>query len=382
MILDRDFFFIAVMGHSDDGNAKGGIPTNLILKIIISLVLLPTVGILLGVNVIAAIIAGAFGVGVLLLLERRYRRGSGFPLKSVLAAISCQGLGILVLSNVLGGAGLFALGANAIAGLHGYSLATEFSEDVKTMSVILPCANEMMFAVKTARSIGELTPKEVLQEIIVVDDGSTPPLEEYFKENGADVLEKYPVKFVRHETFTGLINAKKQGGDRATGDVLTFLDCHVLPRDYGEGKSWSDGIMSRIAGNYKRIVVPSITDLDHATWTEIGRPPGIAKCYLSFDVDFLWFDSEDDFVPIMSGGLLAMSRRWWVETGGYDASMIGWGGENIDQSLRAWLCGGEIVQATGMSILFSLLSPGCFQTPMLRMLMNALHVYDLDICGA
>ena len=48
----------------------------------------------------------------------------------------------------------------------------------------------------------------------------------------------------------------------------------------------------------------------------------------------------------MSGGLLAMSRRWWKETGGYDDAMRGWGGENIDQSLRIWRCGGEIVSAT------------------------------------
>lgn len=40
-----------------------------------------------------------------------------------------------------------------------------------------------------------------------------------------------------------------------------------------------------------------------------------------------------------------MSRRWWLETGGYDTQMMGWGGENIDQSLRTWLCGGEIVSA-------------------------------------
>ncbi len=93
-------------------------------------------------------------------------------------------------------------------------------------------------------------------------------------------------------------------------------------------------------------IFPSIVDLDADAWKEIGRPNGIAKCYLSLDVDFRWFDSEDDFVPILSGGLLAMSRRWWIETGGYDTGMIGWGGENIDQSLRAWLCGGEIVQAT------------------------------------
>ena len=40
-------------------------------------------------------------------------------------------------------------------------------------------------------------------------------------------------------------------------------------------------------------------------------------------------------VPIMSGGLVAISRRWWNETGGYDSSMLGWGGENIDLPKRA-----------------------------------------------
>lgn len=47
----------------------------------------------------------------------------------------------------------------------------------------------------------------------------------------------------------------------------------------------------------------------------------------------------------MSGGLLAISKQWWDETGGYDKAMAGWGGENIDQSLRIWTCGGEIVSA-------------------------------------
>lgn len=71
----------------------------------------------------------------------------------------------------------------------------------------------------------------------------------------------------------------------------------------------------------------------------------MAKCYLTWDADFKWFDSTDMYIPVVSGGLLAISRQWWNETGGYDQHMRGWGGENLDQSLRAWLCGGEIVQA-------------------------------------
>lgn len=72
----------------------------------------------------------------------------------------------------------------------------------------------------------------------------------------------------------------------------------------------------------------------------------MAKCYLTWDADFKWYSSEDNYVAVISGGLLGMSRRWWFETGGYDEHMLGWGGENLDQSLRMWLCGGEIVAAS------------------------------------
>lgn len=58
-----------------------------------------------------------------------------------------------------------------------------------------------------------------------------------------------------------------------------------------------------------------------------------------------WTTDSTKFVPVMSGGLLALSTQWWRETGGYDKDMLGWGGENLDQSLRIWLCGGEIVSA-------------------------------------
>ena len=210
---------------------------------------------------------------------------------------------------------------------------------IRTLSVVFPCANEGVFAVKSAQSMVENTNPFVLHEIIIVDDGSTTPLSTLFT---PEDVERLKLKFVRHESMTGLINAKKAGGDAATGDAIAFLDCHVRPRN-----GWDTEIIQLLDDNYKRIVVPTITSLDIDTWDEISKTEkGIAKCYLTFDADFRWFDDEDnDDVPVMSGGLLVMTRRWWQETGGYDSTMKGWGGENIDQSLRSWLCGGEIVQA-------------------------------------
>jgi len=119
-----------------------------------------------------------------------------------------------------------------------------------------------------------------------------------------------------------------------------FFDCHVAPQP-----GWHNSFLQLIAVNYRRMVVPQITALDVNTWTQVSSGGGMAKCYLTWDADFKWFDSDDMYIAVISGGLLGMSRRWWLETGGYDREMMGWGGENLDQSLRVWLCGGEIVNA-------------------------------------
>lgn len=214
--------------------------------------------------------------------------------------------------------------------------------DVPRFSVVLACADEGEYAWKTAMNIADRTPAEVLEEVLVVDDGSRTSMESVFNGAGIDAAKRQEkrIKILRHDKTLGLMIAKKTGGDAATGDIIVFLDCHcsAQPR-------WHVEISQLIKENPFRMVVPAITDLDIDTWEEKKNSAVNTKCYLTWDADFNWFDDESPEVPVMSGGLLALSAYWWQKTGGYDPDMRGWGGENLDQSLRSWLCGGEIVRA-------------------------------------
>ena len=53
-------------------------------------------------------------------------------------------------------------------------------------------------------------------------------------------------------------------------------------------------------------------------------------CFILWNNDFTWLYNPGRDAPLMSGGLLALSRRWWEETEGYDTKMVAWGGERLD----------------------------------------------------
>lgn len=215
--------------------------------------------------------------------------------------------------------------------------------DLESMSVVLPCAFEGGFAEKTVDAVIANTKPSRLHEIVVVDDGSQPPLQNSWPKRFTEMTSPR-IRIVRHQRTEGLISAKKTGGDAATGDVIVFFDCHVSPRP-----GWEEAFIKQMkrAGDHKTVVVPTITSLDPDTWQEIRGGPSSKACFVLLNADFTWLAGSGRDVPLMSGGLLGISRKWWQETGGYDEHMVAWGGENIDQSLRIWLCGGRIEVAEG-----------------------------------
>lgn len=206
------------------------------------------------------------------------------------------------------------------------------------ISVVLPCLNESEFAVKTVQSFCNRTPSELLAEIIVVDDGSWPPLEVELRRR---VDAACRLRVLRHEDGPrGLMIAKQTGGDAAVGDYIGFYDCHVAPR-----RGWHKETMQLLRAKTRRLVIPMIGGLDIDTWDEIPNGGFVGKCWVNFNADWWWYDDESDYTPVISGGLVATTRQWWTESGGFDPGMHGWGGENTEQPIRTWLCGGDVMRA-------------------------------------
>ena len=97
---------------------------------------------------------------------------------------------------------------------------------------------------RTIYSILHTSPKKLLREIILIDDFSD--LEKYpdlGKPLDDEVKKLKIVKFIRSSERKGLVRARLLGAKMASGNVLTFLDCHI---ECNEGKNIEKTIHSRV----------------------------------------------------------------------------------------------------------------------------------------
>lgn len=227
-----------------------------------------------------------------------------------------------------------------------------------TASVVIIFYNEpYSVLVRTVHSVLNTADRQVLKEIILVDDGSSNvELHEKLDYYLATRLPQDAVKTVRLKNRLGLIRARLAGARIARGEVLVFLDAHcecVV--------DWLEPLLARIQESRTSVLVPIIDVIDAKDFQYS------ANGYQHFQVGgFSWnghFDWIDvpkrererqrqdckvpteicpTYSPTMAGGLFAISRDYFWEIGSYDEQMDGWGGENLEMSFRIWQCGGTI----------------------------------------
>ncbi len=242
--------------------------------------------------------------------------------------ISAGGAGLSLALPFPAAVGLFAVGL----GFYSH-LTTDTPPSYNSVSVILVAYQEHVYLERTIRHILSTSPSNLLTEILVLDDASDPPLSEILESS----FPGHPlIRYSRNPTREGLIRSKTTAARAATGDVIIYLDAHVKPEP-----GWMEPMIAPLRENYRRIVVPLIPVLDE-NMEQVSNFIGI-KLLFDWKLDFIWYEDGTPEVPVMSGGLLAVHRRWFIESGEYDPGMLMWGGENVEQSVRNWLCGGDII---------------------------------------
>ncbi|XP_005606558.1 polypeptide N-acetylgalactosaminyltransferase 4 [Equus przewalskii] len=217
-----------------------------------------------------------------------------------------------------------------------------------TTSVVIAFYNEAWSTLlRTIHSVLETSPAVLLKEIILVDDLSDRVYLKTQLETYISNLDR--VRLIRTNKREGLVRARLIGATFATGDVLTFLDCHC---ECNSG--WLEPLLERISKDETAVVCPVIDTIDWNTfefYMQTGEP-----MIGGFDwrLTFQWHSvpkherdrrkSRIDPIssPTMAGGLFAVSKKYFEYLGTYDTGMEVWGGENLELSFRVWQCGGKL----------------------------------------
>ncbi len=215
-------------------------------------------------------------------------------------------------------------------------------------SLIIAAYNEGPNVRRTIDACGRAGFASLEAEILVIDDGSTDGVTSDLGDLGD--LEGL-VRIERLGTRGGVASARDFGARRARAETLIFLDAHCQPDPLALNRL-VDGVEAWDGG---AIITPALAVLDPETWqTDYGAITHGSTLDLDswgrrwIDLDRMtprsgpprccYFES-----PALTGNAFAVARATYERIGGFDRAMRGWGSEDVDFALRAWLLGFSIL---------------------------------------
>ncbi|KAG0433489.1 hypothetical protein HPB47_019875 [Ixodes persulcatus] len=216
-------------------------------------------------------------------------------------------------------------------------------KDLPSASVIIIFTDEIFSALlRTVKDPTDLRPS-------FAEELANQRLDKYLRRHFRPGL----VKLIRLPQRQGLIRARLTGAQAASGDVLVFLDSHCEATDY-----WLEPLLQPIREDRTTVVCPIIDVVDDKSLQYMGNGADYFQIGgFNWKGEFVWINLPSGWkvarktkadpvnTPTMAGGLFAIDRKYFWESGSYDNEMEGWGGENLEMSFRIWMCGGKLVIA-------------------------------------
>ncbi|RUS90036.1 hypothetical protein EGW08_002223, partial [Elysia chlorotica] len=224
-----------------------------------------------------------------------------------------------------------------------------YPASLPNVSIIIPFYNEWpSVLLRTVYSIVNRSPRHLLHQIILVDDGSSL---ENLKSLPDYIDYKFPkglVTLIRLPQRMGLIAARMKGVGAATGGVLVFFDSHMEVN-----VDWLEPLLFEVSNNRSTVAMATLDYIEPDTFlyhynvnylTRYGWSWNMIFFETFFRADQIGSKTTDPRPgPSMVGAAFAIDRDYFNYLGGYDQNMSVWGGENLEMSWRVWLCGGRLM---------------------------------------
>ena len=192
---------------------------------------------------------------------------------------------------------------------------------------------------------GQAYPRDLF-EVVIVDDGSEPPLER----PRSTLLD---IKVLRQERCGfGLARARNTGVRAAAHDILLFLDSDMLVEtDWMVAHArWHHVVSDALTLGARGHVAMDGIDAEMVR----RRTGSLKELFSDRPADRSWVEAyllrsndltsrTDDLYSVLVGANFGIRRHFYELVGGFDESFVRWGLEDTEFGYRVFSCGGLLV---------------------------------------
>ena len=216
----------------------------------------------------------------------------------------------------------------------------------RPVSVVVPCFEAPGALASTLAGLERQNHPRELFEVVVVDDGSEPPLRR-------PARTPLDVRVVRRERRGfGLARARNAGARAAAHGILVFLDGDVVAESglLAAHARWHHAVADALTLGFCAYV--SAAGIDAAAVR--ARPASLRALFAGRARDRPWLErhmartgdltsGHDDLFRAVTGHNLGISRAFFEEVGGFDEAFARYGGEDTEFGYRVQMRGGLLV---------------------------------------